>query len=81
METFPQGKREGVKDMEQARAAKAKMASQLAGVPEVNGIGIAMLEGGYGVKVNLRKESSTVIPEEIDGVPVIVDVIGEVEPL
>lgn len=74
-------RREGVKDMEVAKAAKAKIVAQLAGVPEVKGIGIALLEGGYGVKVNLRTESSTPIPEEIDGVPVIVDVIGETEPL
>jgi hypothetical protein len=81
MERSPQGKREGVQDMEQAKAAKAKVVAQLAGVPEVNGIGIAILEGGYGVKVNLRSETSASIPEEVDGVPVIVDVIGEVEPL
>jgi hypothetical protein len=62
---------------EQAELAKRKACELLSDVPGVNGIGIAVLDGGYGVKVNLRHaDARAAIPEEIDGVRVVVDVIG-----
>ncbi len=62
---------------EEAERAQAKAIELLAGNPAVNGIGIAVLDCGYGVKVNLRfADAHAAIPEEIDGVCVIVDVIG-----
>ncbi|HJQ41098.1 MAG TPA: hypothetical protein VKB93_28510 [Thermoanaerobaculia bacterium] len=64
---------------EEAERAKAKAIELLASNPAVNGIGIAVLECGYGVKVNLRyADTHAAIPEEIDGVRIIVDVIGGV---
>lgn len=65
--------------LERARAAKAKTRELLAGFASVRGIGIAMLDGGYGVKVNLLEAFPPgVIPDDVDGVPVIVDVVGEI---
>jgi hypothetical protein len=64
--------------LERARAAKEKLREQLANLPELRGIGIAMLEGGYGVKVNLLRQPETLIPEDIDGVPIVTDIIGRV---
>jgi hypothetical protein len=62
---------------EQAERAKQKVCDLLAGVPSVNGIGIAALEDGYSVKVNLRNtDARAAIPEEIDGVRIVVEVIG-----
>lgn len=68
--------------LEEARAARAKLAALLEGVEEVRGLGIAMLSGGYGVKLNLASAvTAVVIPPEIDGVPVVVEVVGEVRQL
>ena len=60
-----------------AERAKQKAQTLLARLSTVNGIGIALLEGGYGVKVNLRSDQERAsIPEAIDGVPVIVAIVG-----
>jgi hypothetical protein len=64
--------------LEQARAAKASLRAQLAGISGVRAIGVAFLSDGCGVKVLLeRLPAGTVIPDEIDGVPVIVELIEE----
>jgi hypothetical protein len=65
--------------LEQARTAKQRLAERLHGVANVRGIGIAVLDGGYGVKVNfaMRPEAG-VVPDDVDGVPVVVDVIGSI---
>jgi hypothetical protein len=63
---------------EQARAAKAALGAQLAGLPELRGIGVAFLPEGCAVKVMLeRLPHHAVIPEEVDGVPVVVDIVDE----
>ena len=65
--------------LERARAAKERLSEQLTGLPELRGIGIAILDGGFGVKVNLlRAVGEDVVPGEVDGVPVIVDVVGPI---
>jgi len=62
---------------DQAELAKAKAFDLLAGVPGLNGIGIAVLGDGYGVKVNLTEATAhAAIPSEIGGVPVVVEIIG-----
>lgn len=66
--------------LEQARAAKNRLAEMLACVPELRGVGIAVLDGGFGVKVNLASETAFAIPNEIDGVPVLIAVIGGITP-
>lgn len=63
--------------LEQAELAKQKARELLAGVAGINGIGIAVLDCGYGVKINLRNEDARAsIPDEIDGVRVVAEVIG-----
>ncbi len=64
--------------LEQARAAKAALRARLDGLRELRGIGVAFLSEGCGVKVLLKRlPDSAVIPEEIDGVPVVVEIVDE----
>jgi|GEM_PF-3311912 len=64
--------------LEQARAAKSTLRARLAGLPELRGIGVAFLPEGCGVKVILeRMPDGLIIPEEVDGVPVVVEIIDE----
>lgn len=64
--------------LERARAAKATLRAQLAGLSELRGIGIAFLPEGCGVKVMLdRLPDGVAIPEEVDGVPVMVEIVDE----
>lgn len=53
---------------------------RLASIPQVNGVGLARLDGGYAVKVNLSEplEKKSAIPTEVDGVPILVDVVGPI---
>lgn len=68
--------------LQRARAAQTKLAAVLAGVAEIRGIGIAVLGAGYGLKVNLSaRPAGTAIPAEIDGVPVIVEMVGGIRNL
>ena len=66
--------------LEAARSAKAKVATMLGDAAEVNGIGITQVADGYAVKVNLSRapQSSLGIPTEVDGVPVVVAVVGPI---
>jgi hypothetical protein len=66
--------------LEQAAAAKKKLAMMLEDLPELSALGIAILDGGFGLKVNLTRGTDRPISTEIDGVPVIIEVIGEVAP-
>ena len=61
-----------------AQAAKKRLLQQMMMLPELQGIGIAILKHGYGVKVNLSRSTAVPIPADIDGVPVIVEVLGEI---
>jgi hypothetical protein len=45
----------------------------------VVGVGVTRIDGGYGVKVNLRAPPPEgQIPESVDGVPVRVEVVGAI---
>lgn len=61
--------------LDEARAAKSKALNLLQKSPTVVGVGIARLNGGYCVKVNVSGTRSGV-PADIDGVPVRVEVVG-----
>jgi hypothetical protein len=84
MEREPRGDRRYIRSvtpatLEQARAAKRKLADRLQDNAEVRGIGIAVLDDGYGVKVNFAiRPASGVVPDDVDGVPVVVDVVGSI---
>lgn len=66
--------------LERARAAKQKLSKILADVAELRGLGIAILADGYGVKVNVARRLAWNVPAEIDGVPVIVEIVGAIRP-
>jgi len=66
----------------QARKAKPKLLAMLDSMPEVRGVGIAALDGGFVLKVNLASDRSRcAIPGEIDGVPVITQIVGPIQSL
>jgi hypothetical protein len=67
-------------DLEKARAAKKKVLAILASVAEVNGVGITRVGQGYGVKINLAESppAEVSLPEEVDGVPVVVELVGPI---
>jgi hypothetical protein len=69
-----------VHDLEAARAAKEKLKRLVAGVSGVCGVGITATGTAYAVKVNLSREPEdpAVIPPDVDGVPVVRQVVGEV---
>jgi hypothetical protein len=65
---------------EEAEAAKEILAADLAGLPELRGIGIAVLDIGYGVRVNLSGPTTRIVPTEIHDVPVIVRIVDTIRP-
>jgi hypothetical protein len=69
-----------VATLDQARTAKAKALKVFGRKAAVVGVGITELDGGYGVKVNLREapRPGTDLPDALDGVPVRVEVVGPI---
>lgn len=68
--------------LDAAERAQKLLAGRLAGMSGLRAIGIAVLEGGFGVKVYFTEtppEGS--VPDDVDGVPVIVDIAGSIRPL
>lgn len=66
--------------VDEARAAKKRAMDVFKRLAPVVGIGITKIDGGYGVKVNLRDKPKVkgTLPETIDGVPVRVEVVGAI---
>lgn len=67
--------------LESARAAKQSVAELFAPlVGEEVAVGITRVDDGFGIKVNLTSEPSedVQLPDEIVGVPVLVEVIGRI---
>ena len=67
-----------------ARLAKQKAVDLYGDLDAVNGIGISRIDGSYAVRINLRQSpdeplGGSRIRSEIDGVPVIIKVIGDVK--
>lgn len=68
--------------LDQARAAQRKLAGILKRLRQLQGIGITTVKGGFALKVNLSVEIKPgKIPIEVDGVPVIVTIVGEISAL
>ncbi|MGH2697906.1 MAG: hypothetical protein ACRDJL_01730 [Actinomycetota bacterium] len=65
-------------DLDRARAAKDKLAALIADRPTVNGVGISPFEDGFCIKVNLERPSDEDLPQEFEGVPVRVEVVGRI---
>jgi hypothetical protein len=69
-------------DRAAARAAKSALTARLSADPGVVGVGLARGTGGYVVKVDLADAGAAGrIPGDVDGVPVVTQVIGVVRPL
>jgi hypothetical protein len=69
----------GAVDLQRAQAAQDRLVEKLGKRPEVNGVGIARADGGYVIKVNLRRDSAReAIPKEVDGVTVRVQIVGRI---
>ncbi len=66
--------------LHQARAATAKVLAAYRHNRSVVGVGITRIGAGYGVKLNLQAPPApeAVLPEEVDGVPVRVEVVGTI---
>ncbi len=65
--------------LERAMAAKTRLNELLGESPNICGIGIAALPGGFGIKLNLlRPPLPGAIPDDIDDVPVIIGVVGSI---
>ena len=68
-------------DRSAARAARTALATRLGADPGVVGIGLARREGGYVLKVDLVDAATEArVPQDIDGVRVVTEVIGVVSP-
>jgi hypothetical protein len=69
-----------VPTIDEARAAKVKAVEMLKDAPAVVGVGIAKLDRGYCLKINLSQETGEAqsLPTSIDGVPVRVEVVGAI---
>lgn len=64
--------------LEQARMAKEKLTVMVRQEPAVNGIGISRNDDGFYLKINFAADPSSHVPNEIDGVPIYVEVIGAI---
>ncbi|MBI5094181.1 MAG: hypothetical protein HZB26_17290 [Candidatus Hydrogenedentes bacterium] len=67
--------------LEEARSAKARVATLLQNHRDLTGVGITRVGKGYAVKVNMATApgADLVIPPEMDGVPVRVEVTGRIK--
>lgn len=67
--------------IDEARAAKEKVTRLLEGRPGLRGIGLSRFNGGYALKVNIADRAyAPDVPDDVDGVPVKVEVVGEIRP-
>jgi hypothetical protein len=69
----------GASTLDQARAMKTKALTAFGHLPVV-GVGITRIGNGYGLKINLESApaTGTTIPGDVEGVPVKVEVVGEI---
>lgn len=69
-------------DRASARAARSALAERLSTEPGVVGVGLARRSSGYVVKVDLADAGvAERVPDDVDGVRVVTEVIGVVRPL
>ena len=65
-----------------ARAAKSVLAASLGADPGIVGIGLARRQSDYVLKVNLADAAAALrVPEDVDGVQVVTEVVGTVRAL
>jgi len=66
--------------LEAARSAKAQAKREVAGKAKVVGVGLTKAKGGegYAVKVNVKAAPASPVPESVQGVPLVVEVVGTI---
>lgn len=66
--------------LDKARAAKARAHEVFSKLADVVGVGITTIGSEYGLKVNVSSPPppSSVLPKEVDGVPVRMEVVGKI---
>jgi hypothetical protein len=66
--------------LDDARRAKTAVLSMLEHLDSVNGVGVAQVEDGYVVKVNLSRPPGPdlTLPASVDDVPITWEVVGEI---
>lgn len=66
--------------LDKARAAKARAHKVFSKLADVVGVGITTIGSEYGLKVNVSSPPppSNVLPKEVDGVPVRMEVVGKI---
>ena len=64
--------------LDRARAAKERAHEVFSKLADVVGVGITTIGSEYGLKVNVSSPPSNVLPSEVDGVPVRVEVVGKI---
>lgn len=66
--------------LDKARAAKARAHEVFSKLADVVGVGITTIGSEYGLKVNVSSPPppSNVLPKEVDGVPVVMEVVGKI---
>jgi hypothetical protein len=69
----------GQVSLERARQAKAEVLRRFGDMAGLVGVGITKIGGEYAVKVNLARRSTRAksLPDDIDGVAVQVEVVGQ----
>jgi hypothetical protein len=67
--------------LDEARAAKTLALTVFSPLVKVVGIGITMIDGGYGLKINVQEPPAPelFLPIAVDGVPVRIEVVGVVK--
>lgn len=66
--------------IERVRAAKAGVRKNLGKDVDVVGVGVTKTRSGYALKVNVGRAPKGGLPSEIDGVPVVFEVVGAIRP-
>ena len=65
--------------LEAARAAKEEAKGQVSDKAQVVGVGLTKAKrGGYAVKVNGKDAPTEPVPTTVQGVPVVVEVVGTI---
>lgn len=66
--------------LEDARSAKQEAKRRVGTTAEVVGVGLtrAKTGGGYAVKVNVKRKPDAPVPATVQGVPLVVEVVGTI---
>lgn len=67
--------------LDEARAVKERAHDVFSKLAPVVGVGITRVDGEYAVKINLLREPNADVhlPVQVDGVPVRVEIVGDVQ--